>query len=141
MDDRVQEIWLAVAAHCLQYVPERGSFRNWFTVLSKNVLAQQHRSDRPLRHLDDESEQRIASREADPTIVVEEDQRRRRVRSAIEALRATTSPTNYRIIHDREIGGKSFAEIAENLHLTPKQVRDRHHRAMDRFRRLLSGRL
>ncbi len=87
IDDRVQEVWLAVAAHFLQYDPQRGPFQNWFTVLIRSVLAQQHRSHRPLRQLDDESEERIASREADPTVLCDQVQRRRRVRSAIEELR------------------------------------------------------
>ena len=40
----------------------------------------------------------------------------------------TISQTNYRILYDHGIEGKTFAEIAETLGLTTKQVRDRHSR-------------
>ena len=133
LDDRVQDVWLAVAAHFLRYDPERGPLERWFTVIIRTVLARRHRSLRPLRHLDDESKERIVSRDPDPTIVFDEVLRRFKVRSALEELRATISQTNHQILYDRWIEGKSFGEIAKALGLTAKQARDRHSRVVHKL--------
>ena len=102
------------------------------------MLARHHRSQHPLQLLDDESEQRIASREADPAIVLDTVHPQRRVRSTIEELRSTVSQTNHRILYDHWIRGKSFAEIAEPLGLTAKQARDRHARVVGKLRKLFT---
>jgi DNA-directed RNA polymerase specialized sigma24 family protein len=38
------------------------------------------------------------------------------------------------------VEGRSFAEIAASLGIPAKRVRDRHHRAIEKLRRLSSGR-
>jgi RNA polymerase sigma factor (sigma-70 family) len=138
VDDCVQQVWLAVAAHFRQYDPRRGPLQNWLTVLICHVLAEYQRSQHPLRHLDDESEQRLVGREADPAIVRDWAEEQDGIQCTLRQLGAMISKTNYRILYDHWIEGKTFAA---NQHLTPKQVRDRHRRAMARLRLLLGRRL
>jgi RNA polymerase sigma factor (sigma-70 family) len=137
LDDRVQDIWKRIVVHFLQYDPNRGPFQNWLTIVIRHVLAAQGRSHHPLGYLDPESEQRLPSREADPSIGYELIEERLRILTAITELRLAISEKNYRIMYDHWIEGKSFAEISLTVGLSRKQVRDRHHRMMGRIRERL----
>jgi hypothetical protein len=72
-----------------------------------------------------------------PTIIFDAVKWQCRDRSLIEELRATLSQTNYRILHDRWIGGKSFAEIGQTRGSNAKQARKGHARKVDKLRELL----
>jgi RNA polymerase sigma factor (sigma-70 family) len=137
-EDRVQEVWQVIVARLSQYDPERGPFLGWLTRVVRHVLDDQDRSHHRLRQLVVERERQLPGREGDPADLYELGQSRQEVASAMKELRARVSETNYRIIREHWLVGRTFEEIALSLGLTVKQVRDPHHRAMEKLRELLS---
>jgi DNA-directed RNA polymerase specialized sigma24 family protein len=58
------------------------------------------------------------------------------VRGVLAELSGRVSACSYQILHLRWIEGRPLPEIAAALGLTPAQVRFRHHRVKQKFRRL-----
>jgi RNA polymerase sigma factor (sigma-70 family) len=139
-EDRVQDIWRIIVIHLDRYDPRRGLFSAWLRCVVRHGLNDQDRSHRIHCRLVDELERQLPSREADPAHVFESGGSRRRVELVVDELRSIVSETNYRIVHDHWVEGMSFAEIALTLGFTAKQVRDRHHRALEKLRELLWNR-
>jgi RNA polymerase sigma factor (sigma-70 family) len=137
-EDRAQEVWLVLLAHLSHYDSRRCTFPGWLARVVRNVLATQDRREHALRHLDTEMERQLPSRDVDPSMFYERCQTRRAIADAIDELRSSIPEITYRIIYEHWVEDKSFSEIATIIGLTAKQVRDRHHRAMGRVRRILA---
>jgi RNA polymerase sigma factor (sigma-70 family) len=137
-EDRVQEVWQVLVVHLAQYDPQRRSFPSWLGRLVRNALATQDRSHHAFCRLDAEIARQLPDREADPPTLYEQCQTRREIASAMDELRSKIPEVTYRIAYAHWIEEKSFGEIATRLDLPVKQVRDRHRRALERFRRILS---
>jgi RNA polymerase sigma factor (sigma-70 family) len=135
--DRAQEIWRVVVAHLDEYDAKRGPFRAWLRVVVEHALADQHRSRRVILRLHPAIGAAISGVHADPGAVCELSQSRERVHAALAKLRTRVSDEDYRIVHDHWFEGKSFPEIATDLGLTVKRVRDHHRRALGKLRKLL----
>ena len=58
------------------------------------------------------------------------------VRAALDEL-ARSSPISFQILHLRMFEGRSVAEVAAELGLTPEQVYSRQHRAIGKLRSML----
>jgi RNA polymerase sigma factor (sigma-70 family) len=104
----------------------------------RNALTDQDRATHALGRLDDEHERRVPSRETEPPIACEQAELRTAVESALEAARSRTSETTFRILHDHYVGGKPYKEIAAELGLSDKQVRDHYSRTLDILRAVLA---
>jgi RNA polymerase sigma factor (sigma-70 family) len=137
-EDRVQEVWRVLVVHLAQYDPQRKSFPTWLARVVRNALATHDRCNHASCHLDAEIEWQLPGREADPPTLYEQCQTRQEIASAMDALRSKIPEVAYRIAYAHWIEEKSFAEIATSLDLPVKQVRDRHCRVLERFRRILS---
>jgi RNA polymerase sigma factor (sigma-70 family) len=137
-EDWAQEIWGAIVTDLWRYDPERAPFSRWLRGMARHVLAEQKRSYHPLPHLADQTEWDLPGREPDPATYDDLDHSQQRIESAIERLRPRVSEANFRIVHDHWVEGKSFEQIALSLGLTAKQVRDRNHRMLGEFRKLLT---
>ena len=140
-EDRAQEVWLCLLVHLSQYDPERGAFTVWLGSVVRNALVTQDRNDRAICHLDIMHERRLPSREVEAATHYDQCQTRRDIESATAELRSKIPEITYRIVYAHCFEEKSFAEIAASLGLPVKQVRDRHYRAIARFRRLLARRM
>ncbi len=57
---------------------------------------------------------------------------------ALAKLRPDVSEVNYTILFEHWFKGRKFSEIAVDLGLSGKQVRDRHRRMIAKLRNLLS---
>jgi RNA polymerase sigma factor (sigma-70 family) len=135
-----QDLWQVIVERISRYDPERGTFPTWLSTVVRNAMTDQDRASHAPGHLDDELERRLPSREIEPPTACEQTEARTAVKSAIEAVRSKTSETTYRIVHDHWIEGKPYNQIAADLGLTVKQVRDRHHRAVGILRAILARR-
>jgi RNA polymerase sigma factor (sigma-70 family) len=139
-EDRVQDIWCVIVSHLDHYDSQRGLFPTWLGRVIRQELDEQDRSHRRLRRLVSEVEQELPGREEDPAHVHESRESSQRVELVIDELRSHVSETNYWIVHDHWVKEKSFEGIAMTLGFTVKQVRDRHHRAMEKLRDLMGTR-
>jgi DNA-directed RNA polymerase specialized sigma24 family protein len=80
----------------------------------------------------------LVSREPDPAAAFEEKWNAALIETAVEELRTLVSPVTYNALRLRLIEGRSEAETAAALNLTPEQVRYRKHRAQQKLRAILA---
>jgi RNA polymerase sigma factor (sigma-70 family) len=140
LDDCLQEVWADLVGTIwnLHYDPRRGRFQSWLYVLvhSKATDLVRRRSRHPTQHLCDRLEAAFPSPEADPAATYERHGRQRAVQRVLDVLRRHVSLRSYRVLHMRSIDGCTVSQTAAALALTPGQVRSRHHRMKQKFRRL-----
>jgi RNA polymerase sigma factor (sigma-70 family) len=140
--DGAQAIWQAIVTRLpnLRFDPEQGSIHGWVMTLARHVLIDQERlhSSHPTASWHADEVDRLPSPDPGPARLCELHEAQERVRGALAELRSQVSEASYRILHQHWIEGRSFATIAHDLGLTPKQVRDRHARMLRKLRPLLT---
>lgn len=139
-DDVVQEIWgdLVTRLTGLNYDPRRGRFHAWlFTLVRRKVIRfLQRRSRHSVQQLLDPAEA-LTQDDGDPVAACLRQENRRLVRRMLAVLRTSVSDTNYQVLHLRWIDGRSSADIAAQVHISPDQVRYRLTRMKRKLRTLL----
>jgi len=146
LNDCLQEVWRAlfVQLRTFRYDPKRGRFNAWLRALvhSKATDLIRRRSRHPTESLDGHAEEGLLGRDGDPATTYEHRCLQQLVHDALAKLRHRVSPSDYRLFHLKWIEGRSVAEIASSLNLTPEKVSCRLHRVKQKFRcliRLCSG--
>jgi RNA polymerase sigma-70 factor (ECF subfamily) len=141
--DGAQLIWQAIVTRLpdFRFDPERGSIHAWLMTLARHVLIDQrrHEHSHPATSLNPEEATHLPSPDPGPARVCELHQAQGLVRGALAELRSQVSETSYQVVHQHWIEDRSFAAIAHELGLTPKQVRDRHDRMLRKLRTILMG--
>ncbi len=139
-DDVVQEIWadLVIRLVGLNYDPRRGRFRAWlFTFVRRKVIRfLQRKSRHCVQQLCDPAET-PAEDDGDPAAACMRRENRRLVRRMLAVLRTSVSDTNYQVLHLRWIDGRSSADVAAQVNISPDQVRYRLTRMKRKLRTLL----
>jgi RNA polymerase sigma-70 factor (ECF subfamily) len=141
-DDLVQETYLKAFVNLGQFAG-RSSFATWLTAIAVHgAIAFARRApyrlarNGSLRSIDD-SEPSVATPALDPEQQVLDDEARRALRAAVDAL-----PPNYRdVVILRGMRELSTAETARELGATPQSVKMRLHRAKALLRTDLARRL
>jgi RNA polymerase sigma-70 factor (ECF subfamily) len=144
-DDCIQEVWkeVVVKLHDFQFDTKRARFRTWLSALARNkaVDVVRRRVRHPLVSLDGQGGTDLCDLNIDPASQFERIQTQVQVRSVLAKLSQRVSARTYQVLYLHWIEGQTMTDIAVNLNLTPEQVRFRHHRVKQQFRRLfeLSG--
>jgi RNA polymerase sigma-70 factor (ECF subfamily) len=130
-DDCLQEIWLEIVSTRLEKF--RGNnVLPWVIALARNKAVDVHRrrSRRRTLPLDFEVEGPAPAGPHHENV----DETRRRAWRALAELEGRTSVVSFLTFFLRQVEGLSVSEVAEFLHLSPSQVRLRHHRVKCRLR-------
>lgn len=142
-DDCVQEVWMAVARKLTEFEHPRNrpGLRSWlYTVVrskTTNVIRRNNR--RTIHNLDAFIEEvtDLASVEPEPAEATEWQWEATMVMTAMEELRRRVPEINYRVLEMRIVEGRSEADTATALGLTPEQVRYRKHRTKRKLESML----
>jgi RNA polymerase sigma-70 factor (ECF subfamily) len=139
-NDCIQEVWkeVVIKLRDFHHDPQRGRFRTWLLVLARHKAADavRRRVRHPAMPLDAEIEAALSDCGSNPAAEHERRQLRGLVGHVMAELSGRVSASSYQILRLRWIEGRSLPEIAAALGLTPAQVRFRHHRVKQKFRRL-----
>lgn len=142
-DEANQEAWVALLGGLGGHRQDwgRGQFRCWLFVVARNHLSGLGRraARRRTSPLVAAAAASIPGTEDDPAVALDRELDRELVRGILAELRTQVSEVNYRVIHLRWVEGRTIAEVAAALLITPEQVRFRHHRLMKKLR-VLAGR-
>jgi RNA polymerase sigma-70 factor (ECF subfamily) len=129
--DLVQDAFLRALLH-IESCDERRGFGPWFfrLLINTGLNARRARS----RRATEPEDERAASTEPSPADTTERNEIRERFRAALENL-----PWRQRLVVAMfEVDGRSTAEIADALGITPETVRWHHHQARLRLRDALA---
>jgi RNA polymerase sigma-70 factor (ECF subfamily) len=142
-NDCIQEVWKEVVVKLgeFHHDPRRGGFRAWLLIVArcKTVDAFRRRVRHPTVALD--AHAAVLDRARDPADEHERRLVRSLVRDVLAELSGRVSACSYQLLHLRWIEGRPLPEIAAALRLRSAQVRFRHHRVKQKFRRLFVERL
>ena len=133
------DVWLAVITE-LDRIPAI-RVRAWIAAVVRNKVADQirRRVRNPEIRLNDESEgASLLARESGPEELLESTWNQELATALVAELAKRVSDTCFEVFRLRTIEGNSVSEVAKSLGLSPKQVRDYHHRAKLRFRALVT---
>jgi RNA polymerase sigma-70 factor (ECF subfamily) len=137
--DCLQDVWSEVVAHLVDfpYDPRRGRLSTWLMTVARNrtVDAIRHRRRFATGLLTDAVE--LPDQDADPAAACDRHSARDRVQSALAELSDEVPALSYQVLYQRVIDGRTGAEVAETLGLTPEQVRFRLLRTKRKLRKLL----
>lgn len=135
-DDCGQQVWVELlATHASGF--RGGRLSAWLATLARNkaidVVRRARRQPSGLGIV--ESEQPIASSDGpshseDASLLV---------RMALAELESQVEQRSFTSFVLRSIDGLSFAQIASELQMTPEQIRARHHRTKQKFRRIVEN--
>ena len=137
-EDCLQDVWGEIVVHLanLPYDPRRGRLSTWLITVARyralNMLRRQRRLYTGL--IDFESD--LLDPNPGPVAACECLSNRAQVKRVLSELAAQVSELNFQVLHQRFIDGRTSAEVADNLGLTPEQVRFRLHRMKQKFRDL-----
>jgi RNA polymerase sigma factor (sigma-70 family) len=136
----VQLIWLEIVRKLpdLKFDPRLGTFRGWLaTVIRRQVcdfLAREKR--RRFSALTIEESVVPGDVSVDPSELVMRRESRLLVQRMIQDLRREVSEKSYQVLYLHCVIGLGYSEIAKQLDLTQQEVRYRHHRVKQKFKRL-----
>ena len=138
--DASQEIWLALVERLGSFRVDAGagSFPGWLRTVARRRLIDRRRAEarRPFPATWDEPPVHVAGAEPDPAEACERAEERTRLGELLARLRVEVSALNYRVLHLRAIEERSPGEVGRLVGLSAEQVRVRHHRMLERLRRL-----
>jgi|SRR5271157_3914432 len=140
--DCIQEVWGEVLGK-LQHpetLPIRGRFEAWLSGVARHKVVDVIRSRyrHPMTPMSAEVLCTLCDdRSLDPVLVYEQELTRKRVEGVLQELARRISASSYRVFYAHWFEGRSMADIAEVLGMTPAQARFRHHRVTQKMRRLL----
>jgi RNA polymerase sigma-70 factor (ECF subfamily) len=142
-DDCFQHVWLSllVLLPRLKFDPDRGTFRGWLSTVTQRLVRrfvqqlvqqQAHVSV----HIP-EWDKTVDFRVSGPLQELQKSEQIELVHRILDQLQNRLSLPSYRVLHLRWIEGRSFDEIARQLHLTSRQVHWRHHSAKQKAAELM----
>lgn len=141
-EDCTQEIWKEVLLHLQDVgdseIPRRP--RNWLSVVARNKAVDviRRKCRRPTSSLSAEVLAGLCDgRAEDPAALLEREVLCTAVRAVVARLPDVVSESSFRVFLLRWDEGRSMAEIATALGMTPAQARFRYHRVTRTLRRLL----
>lgn len=138
--DAEQDIWLRVVERLGSFRIDAslGSFPGWLRAVARRRMADRRRvaARRPFPTTWDEPPVHLAGAGMDPADACERAEERARLGGLLERLRAEVSALNYRILHLRSLEERPVSEVGRLVGRSPAQVRARHHRMLERLRRL-----
>jgi RNA polymerase sigma factor (sigma-70 family) len=137
-EDCLQEVWVWLIENLarLRYDPRRGRLSTWLMTVARNKAIDRIRHNRHLQIGLDEDGMALVDPGPEPGEAWERLWTQARVRTVLQELSAEVSERSYLVLHLRWIEGRTVAETAEALGLTPEQVSFRHHRMKVKFRAL-----
>lgn len=141
-NDCVQDVWqeVIIGLHRLRRDSNRTRIRGWLRALARNKSVDliRRKSRMPTMSLNDVEDSLLSvANDSDPAILIERDSTRQLVREVFAEFSRGISTLNLRVLELRWFEGRTPAETAEILALTPAQVRFRHHRLKVKLRGLL----
>ncbi len=140
-NDCFQDFWKEVVAHLghFQYDSTRGRLWTWLATLARNKAADciRERARHPTTPLREHQAMALLDPAPDPATDYERRRAQNHVRRVLIQLSGQVSATSFQVLYLRWIEGRTVAEIADALELTPEQVRFRHHRVKQKLRDLL----
>lgn len=143
LDDCIQAVWVKLlrALGDFHYEPRRGQFRSWiFTLVRTEAIDRaRRRKCQPVERIDAGTAATLRNQETDPVCAYERRLEQETVRRALAELQRRVCPRSYRVLYLRSIEERTVAEVADTLHLTPAQVRYRHHRMKRKIRSLIDA--
>ena len=137
-EDCLQEVWSEVVAHLadLRYDPRRGRLSTWLITVARHRALNMLRRRRSMSAGLIEAGAALVDPGLGPFAACERLSRQARVKRVLDELSAQVSELNFQVLHQRFIDGRTSAEVADALGLTPAQVRFRLHRTKRKFREL-----
>jgi RNA polymerase sigma-70 factor, ECF subfamily len=136
-EDCLQDVWSAVVVHLarLSYDSGRARLSTWLMTLVRNqamdTLRRRRRSAAPISMTADPIDPGLG-----PLAACEILGTRALVSSVLGELSNQVSAVNFQVLTQRAMDGRTSLEVANNLGLTPEQVRFRLHRMKRKFREL-----
>jgi len=143
-DDCVQGVWSTVAVKLAEFErpPQRSGLRAWLYTIVRNKATDALRTRLRYqgRHSDLPRDTGLepCSREPDPAAALDTQWERAMLQTTLDELRLRVPEINYRCLVMRVLEGRSEAETAAALQLTPEQVRHRKYRMQRQLQSLLS---
>lgn len=139
-DDFSQEIWgeIILKLPRLEYNPTQGRLSSWLSVLVRRKvygLIRLRLRSTVHSHIDG-LEESLPSQQPGPEELCCLKETRGQLDSALAKLKARTSRKSYEVFRLRFIEGQSAQEVGILLNLTPDEVRYRHYRVMQKWRKL-----
>ena len=139
--DCIQEVWLAIVAHLghFRHDSRYTCLRTWIGTVARNKTMDFVREHyrHPRQNLSDRILVDLPSYGFDPAVKCEQQAMQALVRNALTELAPLVSATSFRVLYLRSIEERTVPEVASELGLTSRQVRFRHHRMKQKFRRLI----
>jgi RNA polymerase sigma-70 factor, ECF subfamily len=143
--DVVQEVFAAVAAHIQDFQPQRsqGSFRSWLWTITRNKVRDHHR--RLAAHVQARggtAAQQQAAQIPEPQSESEDRPDTGQailVQRALELLRSEFEERTYQAFWRMAVERRSAAEVAAELGMTSRAVRQAKYRVLCRLRQELDG--
>jgi RNA polymerase sigma factor (sigma-70 family) len=140
-EDCLQDVWMAVVTRLghLRFEPRRGCLSAWLMTVARSRTVDWIRRRRHIWVGLDEDNVPVAARGPEPSAECERRSTQALVRSVLAELSGQVSASSFSVFYQRGIEGRTNAEIADTLGLTPEQVRFRYHRMKRKFRDLFEG--
>ena len=138
-EDCLQDVWTKVVAVLdhLPYEPRSGQLATWLMTVARNTTVDSIRRRQHVWVGLDQAKLPVLARDPEPATEMERREMQARVRSVLVQLSERVSAISYGVLYQRGIEGRTCAEVADALRLTPGQVRFRFHRMKRVFRGLL----
>jgi RNA polymerase sigma-70 factor (ECF subfamily) len=136
-EDCLQDVWREIVVHLadLHYDPRRGRLSTWLITVARNrALNMRRRRYLCVALIEDATA--LVDRGPGPVAACECLSTQAQVRSVLAALSTQVSELNFQVLYQRCFDGRTNAEVAQTLGLTPERVRFRLHRMKQRFRHL-----
>ena len=136
-EDCLQDVWREVVVHLadLQYDPSRARLSTWLITVARNrALNMLRRRCLCVARVEDAAD--LVDRGPGPVAECEGLSTQAQVRSVLAALSAQVSELNFQVLYQRRFDGRTNAEVAQTLGMTPERVRFRLHRMKQKFRQL-----
>ena len=139
-EDCLQDVWSKVLTRpaALPDDPRRARLWAWLMTVTRNQAVDALRRRRRLtaEWYDDAFD--IVDEDPGPAASYDRVSTQARVRSVLDELSDRAPALSFQVLYLRAIDGRTTAEVADTLSLTPEQVRSRLHRMMRKFRDLFA---
>ena len=127
LDECTQEVWFKLLTKLpeFEYQPERSRFQSWLYAVIRHQIIDLHRRRSQTRviRLTTLAATNLVTSKSDPAIQFEQASDEEDLFGVRDELRSIVSEKSFRVVQLRCIEGRSIAEIAMELILTPAQVR------------------
>ena len=142
LDDCVQQVLTEVIRRLrkFRHNPKRARFSSWLYTLVHNRATDllRYRVRHPAKRLSEAAAAELCASDGDPATAYEQQRQRTIVRRVLADLNHRVSTLDYCVLHMRWMEGRTVAEVALALGLTPVQVSRRSYRMKQKFRQLFN---